>query len=163
VSCVWYGQVVWGAIRHTNAGLSKRGARLPSLRRVPRIYCAEREREGERKTNVLVDSNWNVMAHGDAREGKGRRNWRMEWVGSTLHTTSEHGLSNISITTTADGHTSAASGRLNWRPRRFKRTRPFAERRNLVSARVPSHFKRSLHNNKFGRKIKMIHLYNFFF
>jgi len=70
----------------------------------------------------LVDSSWNVMAHGDAREGKWRGNWRMEWVASTLHTTSEHGASSI---TTADEHTSAASSRLNWRPRRFKWTRPF--------------------------------------
>jgi len=60
-----------------------------------------------------VDSRWNVMAHGDEREGKWRGNWRMEWVASTLHTTSEHGVSSI---TTADAHTSAASSRLNWRP-----------------------------------------------
>jgi len=69
-----------------------------------------------------VDSSWNVMAHGDAREGKWRGNWRMEWVASTLHTTSEHGLSSI---TTADAQTSAVSSRLNWRPRGFKWTRPF--------------------------------------
>ena len=62
------------------------------------------------------------MAHGDAREGKWSGNWRMEWVASTLHTTSEHGVSSI---TTADAHNSAASSRLNWRPRRFKWTRPF--------------------------------------
>jgi hypothetical protein len=62
------------------------------------------------------------MAHGDAREGKWRGNWRMEWVSSTLHTTSEHG---VSSTTTADAHTSAASCRLNWRPCQFKWTRPF--------------------------------------
>ena len=43
-------------------------------------------------------------------------------VGSQYsHTTSGRGVSNI---TTADAHTSAAS-RLNWRPRRFKLTRPF--------------------------------------
>jgi len=54
-----------------------------------------------------------LMAHGDAREGKWRGNWRMEWVASTLHTTSEHGVSCI---TTADAHTSADSSRLNWRP-----------------------------------------------
>ena len=36
-------------------------------------------------------------------------------------TTSERGVSSI---TTADAHTSAASSRLNWRPRRFKWTRP---------------------------------------
>jgi hypothetical protein len=58
----------------------------------------------------------------------------MEWVAGTLHTTSEHGVSSI---TTADAHTSAASS-----PCRF------AERRILVSARVPSHFKRSL---RFGK------------
>jgi len=63
------------------------------------------------------------MAHGDAREGKWRGNWRMEWVTRTLHTTSENGVSNI---ITADAHTSAASCRLNWRPPcRFKWTRPF--------------------------------------
>jgi hypothetical protein len=62
------------------------------------------------------------MAHGDEREGKWRGNWRMEWVASTLHTTSEHGVSSI---TTAEAHNSATSSRLNWRPRRFKGTRPF--------------------------------------
>ena len=61
------------------------------------------------------------MAHGDAREGKWRGNWWMECVASTLHNTSEHGLSSI---TTADAHTSAASSRLNWRPRQYKWTRP---------------------------------------
>ena len=70
----------------------------------------------------VVDSNWNMMAHGDAQEGKWRGYWRMEWVASTLHTISEHGVFSI---TTADAHTLAASSRLNWRPRRFKWTRPF--------------------------------------
>ena len=50
------------------------------------------------------------MAHGYVREGKYGLNWRMEWVASTLHTTSEHGVSSI---TTADAHTSAARNRLN--------------------------------------------------
>jgi hypothetical protein len=60
----------------------------------------------------------NVMAHGDAREGKWRGNWRMEWVASTLHTTSESSI------TTADAHTSASSSRLNRRPRRFNPLAP---------------------------------------
>ena len=47
----------------------------------------------------------NVMAHGDAWEGKWRGNWRMEWVASTLHTTSEHGVSSITTIITADAHT----------------------------------------------------------
>ena len=50
----------------------------------------------------------------------------MEWVASTLHTTSEHGVSSI---TTADAHTSAPSSRLNGRPRRFKWTRPFRRKK----------------------------------
>ena len=61
----------------------------------------------------MVDCSLNVMAHGDAREGKWRGKCRMEWVASTLYTTSEHGVSSI---TSADAHTSAASSRLNWRP-----------------------------------------------
>ena len=69
-----------------------------------------------------VESNWNMMAHGGAREGKWRGNWRMEWVASTLNITLELGVSSITI---ADMHTSAASIRRNWRPRRFKWTRPF--------------------------------------
>jgi len=61
----------------------------------------------------LVDSSWNVIAHCGAREGKLRGNWWMEWVASTLHTSSEHGVSSI---ITADMHNSAASSRLNWHP-----------------------------------------------
>jgi hypothetical protein len=57
--------------------------------------------------------------------GKWRGNWRMKWIASTLHTTSEHGVSSI---TTADAHTSAASSRLNWHPCRFKWTRPFRQK-----------------------------------
>ena len=60
-----------------------------------------------------ADSSWNVMAHGDTREGKWRGNRRMDWVASTFHTTSEHGVSSI---TTADAHNSAANSWLNWRP-----------------------------------------------
>ena len=72
--------------------------------------------------STAVESNWNVMAHGNARVEKWRGNWRIEWVDSTLHTTSEHGVSSI---TSADAHTSVASSRPNWRTRWFKWTRPF--------------------------------------
>jgi hypothetical protein len=71
------------------------------------------------------------MVHGDAREGKWRRNWWMEWVANTLNTTSGHGLSNIITFTTiatADAHNSAASSRLNWCLRRFKWTCPFRQK-----------------------------------
>ena len=89
---------------------------------------------------LVLDPSWNVMAHGDAREGKWRRNWRMEWVASTLHTTSEHGVSSI---TTADAHTSAARWRQNRRPQWFKWTRPFRRMTKSGFCTVPSHFKRS--------------------
>jgi len=38
----------------------------------------------------LLESSWNVMAHGDAREGKWRGKWRMEWVASPLHTATHY-------------------------------------------------------------------------
>jgi hypothetical protein len=78
-----------------------------------------------RNKRFVVEPSWNVMAHANAREGNWSGNWRMEWVASILHTTSEHGVSSI---TTADAHTSAANSRLNWRPRRFKWTRPFCRK-----------------------------------
>jgi len=87
-----------------------------------------------------VESILNLMAHGDAREGKWRGNWRMEWVSSTLHTTSEHGVSSIA---TADcTHRLPVVG---WTdaPADLNELVRFAGRRNLVSARVPSHSKRS--------------------
>jgi hypothetical protein len=74
------------------------------------------------KSRTIVESFWYMVAHGDAREAKWKGNWRMQWVASTLHTTSEHGVSSI---TTADAHSSAAKSRLNWLPRRFKWTPPF--------------------------------------
>ena len=99
-------------------------------------WCSDTDREGlkcleetqqrcsffQHKFRMWIEPSWNVMAHGDAREGKWRGNRRMQWVASTLHTTSEHG---VSSTTTADAHTSGVSIQLNWRPRRFKWTRPF--------------------------------------
>ena len=84
------------------------------------------------------------MAHGDAREGKLRGNMRMEWVASSLAlyvgTWSIHGLS-------ADPHSSTASSRLNWPPpppADLNGLVRFAERPNLISARVPSRFELAL-------------------
>jgi hypothetical protein len=74
---------------------------------------------------IIRKTSCNVMSQGDAREGKWKGNWRMEWVASTLHTTSEHGGSS---NTTANAHIPAASSRLNWCPRLFKWTRPFRRR-----------------------------------
>ena len=81
------------------------------------------EQEGVRELHWVSLRSSRVQLKRDGtrrrREGKWMGNWRMEWVTSTLHTTSEHGVSSI---TTAYAHTSAASSRLNWRPLRFKWT-----------------------------------------
>ena len=50
---------------------------------------------------------WHTVTYGRGSEGE---TGEMEWVASTLHTTSEHGVSSI---TTTNAHTSAASSRLN--------------------------------------------------
>ena len=74
-------------------------------------------------------------------------NMRVQWVASTLHTTSEHGVSSI---TTADGaHLGwQQSTELTPRPQdRFKWTRSVSrERRNLVSAHVTSRLNWPLQN-----------------
>ena len=126
-----------------------------------------------------IDSSWNVMAHGDAREGKWRGNWRLEWVASTLHTTSEPGVSSCRVHLKCDGTRWRTYGEVKgklangvgsqypshyhgtWCLQHYYRSCAqldcqqsteltpstdlnglvrFAERRNLVSARVPSHF-----------------------
>jgi len=101
------------------------------------------------RSSKEIESRWNVMAHGDAREGKWRENWRMEWVASTLHTISEHSVSSI---ITADAHTSAASSRLNWRPRWFKWTRPFRRKTKSGFCACAITFQMQSTSNNTGRK-----------
>ena len=88
------------------------------------------------------------MAHGDAREGKWRGNWRMEWVASTLtlprNTVYPALLPLIRTPRLPVVDWTDVPADLNGIVR-------FAERPNLVSARVPSHFKRSLPLTKDGR------------
>jgi len=85
------------------------------------------------------------MAHGGAQEGKWMGNYRMDWVASTLHTTSEHDVSSI---TTADARTSAASRRLNWppTPADFKWTRPFRTKDEIWVLCVCHHISTGLYN-----------------
>ena len=89
-----------------------------------------------------VEAVWNVMVRSDALEGKWRGNRRLERVATTLAlclgTWSIHGLP-------ADPHSSTASSRQNWLPPAdLNGLVNFSERPNLVSARVPSRFKRVL-------------------
>ena len=60
--------------------------------------------------------------------GEVKGNWRMEWVTSKHHMTAEHRLARAVQTLQADVHSSPASSRLNWRPRRLKWTRPFCRK-----------------------------------
>jgi hypothetical protein len=82
------------------------------------------------KTRKIVDCLWNVMAHGDEREEKWRGNNRMEWVTSKRHVTAERRPARAVQTLQADVHSSPASSRLNWRPCRFKWTRPVRRKTN---------------------------------
>ena len=78
----------------------------------------------EREHQTELQSSWNVMAHGNAQEEKWRGHKRMEWVTTKRHMTAEHRLAR-QYTLQAEVHSSPASSRLNWCPRRFKWIRPF--------------------------------------
>ena len=69
---------------------------------------------------------------------------QMEWVASTLHTASEHGVS--SITTADAAHTSAASSRPNWRPRQFKLTRLFRRQDEIWFLRECHHISNAVYS-----------------
>ena len=76
------------------------------------------------------------MTHGEEVKGK-----LANGVGSEYsHTTSQRGVSSI---TNADAHTSAARSRLD-SPADLNGLVRFGERRNVVSARVTSGFKRAI-------------------
>jgi hypothetical protein len=116
---------------------------VPSKRRCQHTHCAIPEDLHFRNTNTHtprkfrhqisflqirsseIESSWNVMTHGDAREEKWRTDKRMEWVASKRHVTAEHRLARAVQTLQADVYSSPASSRLNWRPCLFKWTRPF--------------------------------------
>ena len=89
----------------------------------------------------VVECVWNLMAHGDAREGKWRGNWRMDWVASTL-TLPRNVLCPALLTLVRTPRLPA----VDWidAPADLNGLVHFGERWNLVSARVPSRFKHSL-------------------
>ena len=81
------------------------------------------------------------MAHGDAREGKWRGNWRMEWVASTLTLPR-----NVMYPALLPLMRTTRLPAVDWTdtPADLNGLVRFAERQNLVSARVPSRFKRAI-------------------
>ena len=94
-----------------------------------------------------VQPSWNVMAHGDARVEKWRGNWRKEWVASTLTLPR-----NMVYPALLPLMRTPRLPVVDWTdaPADSNGLVCFAERWNLVSARVPSHFKRSLHTTTYG-------------
>ena len=90
---------------------------------------------------LVVESSWNLMAHGDAWEGKWRRNWWMEWVASTL-TPPQNVVYQALVPLMSTPRLSV----VDWTdaPANLNGLVHFRERPSPVSARVPSHFKRSL-------------------
>jgi hypothetical protein len=96
----------------------------------------------------VVECVWNLMAHGDAREGKWRGNWRMKCVASTLTLPR-----NVVYPALLPLIRTPRLPAVDWTdaPADLNGLVRFGERRNLVSARVPSHFKRSLRPLGTGR------------
>ena len=88
-----------------------------------------------------VECVWNLMAHGDAREGKWRGNWWLEWVASTL-TLPRNVVYPALLTLMCTPRLPA----VDWTdaPAYLNGLVRFGDRRNLVSARVPSRFKRTI-------------------
>ena len=89
---------------------------------------------GELSLGVCVYCFRNVMAHGDAREGKWRGNWRMEWVASTL-TRPRNVVYPPLLTLMRTPRLPA----VDWTdsPADWNGLVRLGERRNVVSARVP--------------------------
>ena len=84
---------------------------------------------------------WHTVTHGRA---KWRGNCRMQWVASTLHTTSEHGVSSI---TTADGAHLGCLQSTELTPRPpgwFKWTHPFRAKDEIWFLRVCHHISTAL-------------------
>ena len=84
------------------------------------------------------------MAHVDAREGKWRGNWRMEWVASTLTTPP-----NVVYPALLKLMRTPRLPAVDWTDTHIDLNGlvRFGERRNLVSARVPSRSARAITEN----------------
>ena len=93
------------------------------------------------RAEVLVEGIWNLMAHGDAWEETWRGNWRMEWVASTPTLPR-----NLMYPAFLKLMLTPRLPAVDWTeaPADLNGLVRFGERRNLVSARVPSHFKRTI-------------------
>ena len=91
---------------------------------------------------TFVELIWNLVAHGDAREGKWRGNWWMEWVTSTLTPSA-----NMVYPALLKLMRTPRLPAVDWTdaPTDLNGLVRFGERRNLVSALVPSRSARAIH------------------
>ena len=98
---------------------------------------------------LVVEASWNVVAHGDAREGEWRGNWRMEWVASTL-TRPRDVLYPALLTLMRTPRLPA----VDWTdsPADLNGLVRLGERRNVVSARVPSGSARASNHDEWVSK-----------
>ena len=89
-------------------------------------------------SNSIIECVWDLMAHDDARVGKWRGNWRMEWVASTLTLPR-----NVVYPALLPLMRTPRLPAVDWTdaPADLNGLVRFGERRNLVFAHVPSHFK----------------------
>ena len=90
---------------------------------------------------IVLELVRNLVAHGDAREGKWRGNWRMEWVTSTLTPPP-----NVFYPALLKLMSTPRLPSVDWSdaPTDLNGLVRFGERRNLVSARVPSRSARAI-------------------
>jgi hypothetical protein len=116
----------------------------PSLVSIPTTpsrhqVCGTIEKSG---APCVVESSWNLTAHGDARVGKWRGIWRMEWVASTLTLPR-----NVVYPALLPLMRTPRLPAVEWTdaPAYLNGLVRFGERRNLVSVRVPSGFEGALH------------------
>ena len=95
----------------------------------------------------------NVMAHGDVREGKWRGNWRMEWVASTLTPPP-----NVVYPALLKLIRTPRLLAVDWTdaPTDLNGLVRFGERRNLVSARVPSGSARAIPQTALRRMVEWL-------
>jgi hypothetical protein len=130
-----------GLLLENFAGIGSRGYAEQSGLQLP---CLSNSLGRSTAELTDVECVWNLMAHGDAQEGKCRGNWRMEWVDSTLTLPR-----NVVYAALLPPMRTPRLPAVDWTdaPTDLNGLVRFGERRNLVSAHVPSHFKRTIIHN----------------
>ena len=101
-------------------------------------------------TSKVVELVRNLVAQGDSQEGKWRGNWQMEWVASTLMPPP-----NMVYPALLKLMRTPRLPAVDWTdtPTDLNGLVRFGERRNLVSARVPSCSVYSIHNREEWKKL----------